>query len=71
MNKKLYDALIKGFTDVINRNCAENEANIPDFIIAEALVRCYNGLNYAMKARDKWYSVNLEPANSRFTDGER
>ena len=63
---RLYKNLEAGFADVINRNCGENEANVPDFIIAEFLVKCFEWFNSAVKKRDRWYSVHLEPCNSYF-----
>ena len=64
----LYGKLRKGFKDVINEHCGENVANIPDFIIAEHLVSCFQTLNWTTEKRDKWYDVHLEPANKYFED---
>jgi len=66
MNEELESTLRKEFADVINRNCGENEANVPDFILADYLVKCFNIFNQQVRRRDKWYSVKLEPRNSHF-----
>jgi len=66
--------LQKQIEDLINRNCAENESNTPDFILAEYLLDCLRTWNNTTKKRDKWYSVNLEPGNSSFaccTDSDK
>jgi hypothetical protein len=65
---ELQTNLKKGFKDVINQHFGENEANVPDFILAEYLVRCFNIFNNATQRRDNWYGVHLEPVNSHFID---
>jgi len=67
---ELQSELRKGFAEVINRHSGENEANVPDFILADYLVRCFNVFNHTVLSRDKWYSVHLEPCNSHFTKDE-
>jgi hypothetical protein len=37
----------------INRNCAENTSNTPDFILAEYLMDCLNAFDKATIYRDK------------------
>jgi len=66
----LQTELREEFAAVINRHSGENEANIPDFILADYLVRCFNVFNYATQSRDKWYGVHLEPCASRFIQDE-
>jgi len=39
----------------INRCCAENGSDTPDFILAEYLTNCLNAYNKAVKLRDSWY----------------
>lgn len=58
--------LMKSIEEAINIESWENEANVPDFILAEFLIRCFNAFNDMVKKRDKWYSVHLEPGNSYF-----
>jgi hypothetical protein len=58
--------LMKAIENIINSQSWENEANVPDFILAEFLTICFNAFNDMIKKRDKWYSVHLEPCNSYF-----
>lgn len=39
----------------INRACAENASNTPDFILARFLVGCLNAFNGAVQRRERWY----------------
>lgn len=56
---------------LLNRHCAENGSNTPDFLLAEFLLGCLIAYNTTTKARDKWYNVHLEPCKSRFlSNGE-
>jgi len=57
--------------DDLNRRCAENESNTPDFLLAEYLIDCLKAYNKITQKRDKWYSVNLEPGNSHFIKEEK
>ena len=50
----------------INQECAENESNTPDFILADYLISCLEAFDIATKRRDKWYGVHLEPINKYF-----
>ena len=51
---------------LINKYSKENDSNTPDFILAKYLNSCLYAFNGAVKRRDIWYGVNLEPANSYF-----
>ena len=44
--------------EVLNRHCAENESNTPDFILAQYLYGCLTNLNYAIRKREDWYGRN-------------
>lgn len=46
---------------LLNKCCAENASNTPDFILAEYLVRCLDAFEKATNARDKWYGAELKP----------
>lgn len=50
----------------MNRYSIENESNTPDFLLAEYVRDCLNAYNAAVKARDAWYDVTLEPGKSHF-----
>lgn len=39
----------------INRACAENSSNTPDFILADYLVSCLAAFDRAVVARERWY----------------
>lgn len=50
---------------LLNRHCAENASNTPDWILANALVSILPVLNSMIAERDRWYGVNLYPGCSR------
>lgn len=58
----------KELKNLINSHCRENESNTPDFLLAEYLYSCLDAYEKVTKARDKWYSVHLEPINPQFTN---
>lgn len=39
----------------LNRACAENESNTPDFILAQFLLGCLAAFNVATQQRETWY----------------
>ena len=45
----------------INRNCAENGSNTPDYILAEFLKNCLNAFDKAVRARERWYGRSNKP----------
>ena len=49
--------------EAINRNCAENGSNTPDFILAEYLEDCLDAFDKATGEREKWYGTHLSPSN--------
>jgi hypothetical protein len=38
----------------LNRHCAENGSDTPDFILAQFLLGCLAAYNVAVEHRDKW-----------------
>ena len=40
---------------VLNKHCAENNSNTPDFILGEYLVACLEAFNRATNRRENWY----------------
>ena len=44
----------------INKACAENGSNTPDFILAEYLMNCLNAYEKAHNANEKWYGKELK-----------
>ena len=49
---------------LINRESRENESNTPDFILAKFLHNCLDSFDEAVRERDSWYDVVLEPGAS-------
>lgn len=39
----------------LNRACAENDSNTPDFILARYLMACLAAFNAATKTREEWH----------------
>lgn len=60
--------LDRAFADLINRQCAENGSNTPDFILGNFLHSALCALDAAIASRDKWYGVKLEPGQKRCRD---
>ena len=50
---------------LLNKCCAENASNTPDWILAEYLYDCLKAFEKASNAREKWYDVKLEPGQDR------
>lgn len=48
--------LRKDIEMAINRNCAENGSDTPDFILAEYLTDCLEAFDKTVKARSRWYN---------------
>ncbi len=46
---------------LINRHCAENNSNTPDFVLAKYLSDCLQAFDRAVVRRDRWYGVELRP----------
>jgi len=46
---------------LLNRWSAENGSNTPDYILSEYMLTCLRAFNLGVKARDKWYGVELKP----------
>lgn len=46
---------------LLNRNCAENVSNTPDFILAQYLLDSLTAFDRAVYTRDRWYGVKLSP----------
>jgi hypothetical protein len=47
--------LRKEIESALNRNCAENGSNTPDFILAEYLMDCLLAFDKTVKRRAQWY----------------
>ncbi len=41
---------------LLNRHCAENRSNTPDFILAEYMLSCLHAFEKATVDRDSWYT---------------
>lgn len=61
---KLRSDLREGFRNVINQCSGENVSNIPDHVLADHLVRCFNVLNDSVRRRDEFFNVHLYPGHS-------
>jgi hypothetical protein len=47
------------FEETINRHCAENGSDTPDFILAEYLSGCLGIFDRTLRAREHWYGRKL------------
>ena len=59
---------IKDFGALISKYGLENDANIPDYLISDYLLKAYWNLVDIIEKRDSWYNVHLEPGNKYFKD---
>lgn len=51
-------------TSALNRACAENRSNTPDFILARFLIGCLNSFDVATNERTAWYDPKLRAGAS-------
>ena len=58
-------------TDVINKHSMENGSNTPDRILADYLNDCLIIFDKAVRMRDNWYGVNLQPGVSTSPNSEK
>jgi len=49
--------LVSDIASALNKNCAENESDTPDFILAEYLVGCLESYETCKRANERWYGV--------------
>lgn len=56
-------------SELLNKHSQENSSNTPDFLLAQFLIMCLTSWNKMTLARDRWYSVHLEPGFSHFKLG--
>lgn len=56
--------LAREIEHVLNKHCAENESNTPDFILAEYLMECLAAFDRASRKRERWYGYQLVPARA-------
>ncbi len=61
-----HGGLRKRLEALLNEESAENNSDTPDFILANYLISSLKNFDMAVKRRDAWYDVNLEPANAHF-----
>jgi len=45
----------------LNRFCAENASNTPDFILAQFLLGCLAAWNQGVQQRETWYGRDARP----------
>jgi hypothetical protein len=48
-------SLQKELEGLINRHCAENESDTPDFILVDYLSACLYAFNRSVNMRETWY----------------
>ena len=49
-------------TEVLNRHCAENPSNTPDYILAGYLMACLDAFNVAVQMRETWHGRDARPS---------
>lgn len=49
---------------VLNKHCAENGSNTPDFILADYLLACLDAFEMASNRRERWYGLSSRPGNA-------
>ncbi len=53
--KTVYDGFRGELENLINSHSMENGANVPDFVLAQYLIRCLLAFDEAVVARDKFF----------------
>lgn len=66
---------------MLNRHCAENPSNTPDWILSQFLIGCLTAWNTAVQQRETWYGrdarpghlhgINAEPVTAQESDVTR
>lgn len=66
------DEFKKELTDLLNRHSLDNDANCPDFILADYLYGCYTTFRDASNANITWHTPapNHRSLISQMTDDE-
>lgn len=54
-------------SQLLNKHCAENGSNTPDFILAQYLHRCLAAFDEAVQARSRWYGRHDAPGQKEPT----
>jgi len=54
-------------SELLNKHCAENTSNTPDFILAQYMIDCLEAFEKASLAREKWYGTSLSVKNNEET----
>ena len=47
---------------LLNNHGLENDSNVPDWILAEAICEFLDALNHAIQRRDRWFSQGAKGA---------
>ena len=55
LDVKVSDQFIEELTKLINKHSLENLSNTPDYMLAEYLRFCLNGINLLVNKREQWY----------------
>lgn len=53
---------------LINQHCMENESDTPDYILAKYMNDCLLAYQTAVRARDKWFQVDMWTDDKRSED---
>jgi hypothetical protein len=57
------DDLEHALASALNRFCAENASNTPDWILAQFLLGCLAAWNQAVQQRETWYGRDARPGH--------
>lgn len=58
--------LSRELSEVLNRHCAENGSNTPDWVLAKYLLDCLEAFDAAVKARAEFYGRMDAPGGVEF-----
>jgi len=64
MAKAASARLRSDLADLINRRCAENGSDTPDFVLADLMVDVLAAFDRAVMARDRWYGHHHSPGGA-------
>ena len=58
--------LRKELSALLNRHCAENRSNTPDWILANYLEACLLAFDTAVQQRETWYGRDSRPTEAGY-----
>ncbi len=62
------EQLMEDIKNLLNRACAENGSDTPDYILALYLIDCLDAFDKATSQREKWYGREPRPVTVELSE---